>query len=62
VDDADPELESSTQSICYSVRGPGASMNVSYTFNLTPSKDEDSFQKVDDERVCSGCNFRKVCD
>ena len=25
-------------------------------------KDEDSFQKVDDERVCAGCNFRKVCE
>ena len=25
-------------------------------------KDEDSFQKVDDERECAGCNFRKVCE
>jgi len=25
-------------------------------------KDEEAFQKVEDERVCAGCNFRKVCD
>lgn len=36
MDDADPGLESGSQSICYIVRGQGASMNLSYTFNLTP--------------------------
>ncbi len=25
-------------------------------------KDEEAFQKVEDERVHAGCNFRKVCD
>ena len=25
-------------------------------------KEEESFQKVEDERVRAGCNFRKVCD
>ena len=25
-------------------------------------KDEDAFQKVEDERVKVGCNFRKVCE
>jgi hypothetical protein len=25
-------------------------------------KDEDAFQKVEDERVRAGCNFRKVCE
>jgi hypothetical protein len=25
-------------------------------------KAEDAFQKVEDERTRSGCNFRKVCD
>ena len=25
-------------------------------------KDEDAFQKVEDERIRARCNFRKVCD
>ena len=25
-------------------------------------KDEDAFQKVEDDRVCADCNFRKVCE
>ncbi len=25
-------------------------------------KEEESFQKVEDERTRAGCNFRKVCD
>jgi len=25
-------------------------------------KEEDAFQKVEDERVRADCNFRKVCD
>ena len=25
-------------------------------------KEEEAFQKVEDERVRAGCNFRKVCD
>ena len=25
-------------------------------------KDEEAFQKVEDERVRASCNFRKVCD
>ena len=25
-------------------------------------KDEEAFQKVEDERIRSSCNFRKLCD
>ena len=25
-------------------------------------KEEEAFQKVEDDRICAECNFRKVCD
>jgi hypothetical protein len=28
---------------------------------LTHPKEEEAFQKVEDDRIRSGCNFKKVC-
>ena len=53
-----PEIENTTAYIAGSIADM-QSLLVDVEENVP--KDEEAFQKVEDERIRSSCNFRKVC-
>ena len=54
-----PEIENTKAYIAGSIADM-QSLLVDVSENVP--KEEEAFQKVEDEQVVAGCNFRKVCD